>query len=163
MLARRDTRMEASRLRRLSPLQPLEDQSPSWGIRCHSCTGREDLSPSWQLSYKTYVLRFAREQGSLSTNGSHEAFHRIHMDFTHAVAIVIASELAPSMVDTLMIISPDLQTGINAVLICIHPCPRDDRVFDEGFDGLLLHIGQQIEHDLTTALHHPKDRRSFLR
>src|SRR5262245_38083832 len=61
MLAGRDTRMEASRLRRLSPLQPLEDQSPSWGIRCHSCTGREGLSPSWQLSYKTYVLRFTRE------------------------------------------------------------------------------------------------------
>src|SRR5215813_7086778 len=56
MLARRDTRMEASRLRHLSPLQPLEDQSPSWGIRCHSCTGREGLSPSWQLSYKTYVV-----------------------------------------------------------------------------------------------------------
>src|SRR6516165_2565649 len=61
MLAGRDTRMEASRLRRLSPLQPLEDQSPSWGIRCHSCTGREGLSPSWKLSYKTYVLRFTRE------------------------------------------------------------------------------------------------------
>src|SRR5215813_3235826 len=56
MLARRDTRMEASRLRRLSPLQPLEDQSPSWGIRYHSCTGREGLASSWQLSYKTYVF-----------------------------------------------------------------------------------------------------------
>src|SRR6516162_9129859 len=61
MLAGRDTRMEAARLRRLSPLQPLEDQSQTWGIRCHSCTGREGLSPSWQLSYKTYVLRFTRE------------------------------------------------------------------------------------------------------
>jgi hypothetical protein len=35
------------------------------------------------------------------------------MDFTKAVAIVIASELAPSMVDTLMIIAPGRQTGIN--------------------------------------------------
>src|SRR5215831_4878974 len=61
MLARRDTRMEASRLRHLSPLQTLEDQSQTWGIRCHSCTGREGLSPSWQLSYKTYVLRFTQE------------------------------------------------------------------------------------------------------
>ena len=24
----------------------------TWGIRCHSCTGREGLTPSWQLSYK---------------------------------------------------------------------------------------------------------------
>src|SRR2546422_8168401 len=61
MLARRDTRREASRLRPLSPLQTLEDQSQIWGIRCHSCTGREGLPPSWKLSYKTYVLRFTRE------------------------------------------------------------------------------------------------------
>src|SRR4029450_1183654 len=85
------------------------------------------------------------------------------MDFAKAVAIFIASELAPSMVDTLMVISAGLQTGINAVLICIHPRTRDDRVFDEGFDGLLLHISQQMDHHLTTALHHPKDRGSFLR
>src|SRR5712671_3017130 len=61
MLARRDTRREASRLRPLSPLQTLEDQSRTWGIRCHSCTGREGLPPSWKLSYKTYVLRLTRE------------------------------------------------------------------------------------------------------
>src|SRR5712691_2950266 len=61
MLARRDTRREASRLRPLSPLQTLEDQSRTWGIRCHSCTGREGLPPSWKLSYKTYVLPFTRE------------------------------------------------------------------------------------------------------
>src|SRR2546430_486894 len=64
MLARRDTRREASRLRRLSPLQTLEDQSQTWGICCHSCTGREGLSPSWKLSYKTEVLRFTREPRS---------------------------------------------------------------------------------------------------
>src|SRR3989442_14709214 len=61
MFARRDTQMEASRFRRLSPLQTLKDQSRTWGIRCHSCTGREGLPPSWKLSYKTYVLRFTRE------------------------------------------------------------------------------------------------------
>src|SRR5215468_3431827 len=61
MLARRDTQSEAARLRRLSPLRTLEDQSQIWGIRCHSCTGREGLPPSWKLSYKTYVLRFTRE------------------------------------------------------------------------------------------------------
>src|SRR5262249_23919890 len=59
--ARRDTRREAARLRRLSPLQTLENQSQIWGIRCHSCTGREGLPPSWKLSYKTEILRFTRE------------------------------------------------------------------------------------------------------
>jgi hypothetical protein len=34
--------------------------------------------------------------------------------------------------------------------------------FDEGLNGLLFHIGKQIDHHLTTALHHPKDGRSFL-
>ena len=48
MPARRDTRIEASRLRRLSPLQTLEDQSRAWGIRCHSCTWREGFAPSWR-------------------------------------------------------------------------------------------------------------------
>jgi hypothetical protein len=61
MLARRDTQREAARLRHLSPLQTLENQSQTWGIRCHSCTWREGLSPSWPLSYKIYILRFTRE------------------------------------------------------------------------------------------------------
>jgi hypothetical protein len=38
--ARRDTRREAARVRRFTPLQPLEDQSPGWGIRGHACTWR---------------------------------------------------------------------------------------------------------------------------
>jgi hypothetical protein len=92
-----------------------------------------------------------------------KALHGIHMHFTQAVAIFIAREFASSVVDMLMIVTPRLQTGINAILVRIYTGAWHDGVFDEGFNGLLLHIGQQIEHDLTTALHHPKDRRSFLR
>jgi hypothetical protein len=46
MPARRDTQIEASRVRRLSPLQAVEDPSHVWGICCHSCTEREGLAPS---------------------------------------------------------------------------------------------------------------------
>src|SRR5439155_27122291 len=46
-------------------------------------------------------------QGSLSTNGSHAPFHRIHMDFTKAVAIFISGIFSPSMVHALMVVSPD--------------------------------------------------------
>src|SRR6266568_3231380 len=67
-------------------------------------------------------------QGSLSTNGSHEPFHRIDMHFTKAVAIFISGVLAPSMVDTLMIISPCPQAGINAVPIRINK-----RTWSNGF------------------------------
>jgi hypothetical protein len=35
-----------------------------------------------------------------------EPFHRVHMDFTQAVAIVIACEFASAVVDTLMVVAP---------------------------------------------------------
>ena len=85
------------------------------------------------------------------------------MDFTHAVAIVISCELTPSMVDMLMTVAPGLQTGINAVLISLNKCAWINRVFDQRLDGLLLHVREQIDHDLTATLHHPKDWGSFLR
>src|SRR4029453_18144318 len=84
-------------------------------------------------------------------------FHGIHMDFTQAIAIVITGEFASSMVHTLMAVPPGRQTSINAVLIRIHQCTGNDGGFDEGLDGLLLHVGHQIDHNLTTALHHPKN------
>src|SRR5215470_13946016 len=91
-----------------------------------------------------------------------EAFHGIHMHFTHAVAIFIARELASSMVDTLMVVSPRPQAGINAVLVRIYTCTSNDGLFDQGLDSLLLHISKEIDHDLPTALHHAKDRWPFL-
>ena len=38
--------------RRLTPLQTLEHQSPVWGLRFHSCTGREGLAPSWKAKLR---------------------------------------------------------------------------------------------------------------
>jgi hypothetical protein len=77
------------------------------------------------------------------------------MHFTNAVTIVISSELAPSMVDMLMLVSPDIQASLNAVFVCINKRTWHDGVFDQGLDGLLLDMGQQIDDHLTTALHHP--------
>src|SRR5215471_5203878 len=91
-----------------------------------------------------------------------KSFHGIHMHFTKPVAIFIAGKFAPSMVDALMVVAPRLKTGINAVLIRIHQCAWINRVFDQRLDGLLLHVREQIDHDLTATLHHPKDRGSFL-
>jgi len=47
---------------------------------------------------------------------------------------------------SLMLVSPDRQASINAILICIHTCPWNDGVFDERRGGLLLDIGHQINH-----------------
>src|SRR5262245_65863703 len=84
------------------------------------------------------------------------------MDFTQAIAIFISSELASSVVHTLMTVSPGLQTSINIVLIRIHKCAWINGVFYQRLDGLLLHVREQIDHDLTATLNHPKDRWSFL-
>src|SRR6266849_8244184 len=89
-------------------------------------------------------------------------FHGIHMDFTKAIAIFISGVLAPSMVDALMVVSPDTQTCINAVFICINKCTRSNDLFDERLDGLLLHVGNHVDDDLTTSLNHPKDGRFLL-
>src|SRR6516164_5588679 len=73
MLARRDTRYEAARVRRLSPLQTVEGQSQAWGICCHSCTWREGFAPSWKTELQGSYLPcgLPGSRGFLSTNGSH--------------------------------------------------------------------------------------------
>src|SRR5256885_8504481 len=79
MPARQDTRREAARVRRLSPLQTVEDQSQAWGIRCHSCTWREGFAPSWKTELQgSYLPRgLPGSLGFLSTNGSHLDVRRI--------------------------------------------------------------------------------------
>src|SRR5215470_9775783 len=84
------------------------------------------------------------------------------MHFTKPVAIFISREFTSPVVDTLMVVAPCLQTGINALLVRINKCSWNDSVFNERFDRLLLDIGKQIDHHLPTALHHAKDRRFFL-
>src|SRR5215831_13795183 len=73
MPARRDTQIEASRVRRLTLLQPLENQSRAWGLCCHSCTWRKGLAPLWQteLQGESSPRGLPESQSFLSTNGSH--------------------------------------------------------------------------------------------
>src|SRR5882762_10124187 len=78
-----------------------------------------------------------------------------------AVANYIAGVLAPAMVDALMPIAPRLKMGIHAGRICVYQGACLNGVFHEGLDRFLLHIGQQMDHDLPPTLEHPKDRRFF--
>src|SRR5262249_17647154 len=55
-----------------------------------------------------------------------EPCYRIHMHFTKAVAIFLASDFASSVVDTLMIVSLGLQTGIHTGPVCRHTCACSD-------------------------------------
>src|SRR5215471_4124748 len=108
-----------------------------------------------------FLLRNAPMRAQPTPQERPEALHRIHMDFTKAVSIFISGVLASSMVDTLMIISPCTQASINAVFIRINKRTWSNGFFDEGLDGLLLHIGHHIDDHLTTPLNHPKDRWSL--
>src|SRR5262249_2792852 len=95
---------------------------------------------------REFLLGYAPMRAQPTPQERPEAFHGIHMHFTKTVAIFVSSEFASSVVDTLMVVAPGLQTGINTILVRIHTCPWHDGVCDKGFDGLLLHIGQQIDH-----------------
>jgi hypothetical protein len=44
--------------------------------------------------------------------------------FAKAVSVFIAGKLASPMVDTLMVVSPDMQASINALLVCINRACR---------------------------------------
>src|SRR5215470_73902 len=43
----------------------------------------------------------------------------------------------------------------------VNKCAWINSVFDQRLDGLLLHVREQMDHDLTATLHHPKDWWSF--
>ena len=64
--------------------------------------------------------------------------------------------------DALMGIAPSLETSINTVFIRVNQGSWINGVLDERLDGLLLHIGQQVDDHLSTTLNHAKDRRFFL-
>jgi hypothetical protein len=81
-----------------------------------------------------------------------EAFHCVYVHFAKAVPVFISGKLASPMVDTLMIVSLNMQASINAILVCINMCTWKDGVFDKGLDRLLLDIGQQIDDHLTTVV-----------
>jgi len=63
--------------RRLSPLQPVENQSRSWGIRGHLGTWGAGLTPAWTWSCKALGPRgLPGSVHLLSANGSHLAVCR---------------------------------------------------------------------------------------
>ena len=60
MPTRRDTRIEATRRRRLSPHQTFEDQSPVRGYVCTPAPGGRDLHPHGNCVTKPWALRSTR-------------------------------------------------------------------------------------------------------
>ena len=91
-----------------------------------------------------------------------EPFHRIDVDLAEPVAIVIAGIFAGAVADSFVAIAPGVQAGIDVVLIGVDQRAAADRPLDDRLDRDLLDVGQQVEHDFTTALDQSEDRRLLL-
>jgi len=89
-------------------------------------------------------------------------FHRIDVDLAEPVAIVIAGIFAGAVADSFVAIAPGVQAGIDVVLIGVDQRAAADRPLDDRLDRDLLDVGQQVEHDFTTALDQSEDRRLLL-
>jgi hypothetical protein len=70
----------------------------------------EETQVEWE-----FLLGYAPMRAQPTPQERPETFHGIHMDFTKTVAIFVSSKFASSVVDTLMVVAPGLQTGINAI------------------------------------------------
>src|ERR671918_1520460 len=103
MPAKRDTQLEAARLRHLSPHQTAENQSQAWGIRFHSCTWREGLAPSWktELRDEDSSRDLPGDYHLLSINGSHVTVDRRIAPPTAAPdrRMIVSSHAAPQYPD----------------------------------------------------------------
>ena len=97
-------------------------------------------------------------QGSLSTNGSHKAFHRVDVYFMKAITVIIPHKFATAVTDACVRIAPLFQTAINVVLVRVNTGTWHNCRFDQRLDRPLLDVFQHPNHHLTTTLDHPEDR-----
>jgi hypothetical protein len=87
-----------------------------------------------------------------------EAFHRVNMNFTKAIAIIISGILAGGVIHALVFVAPFTQPVVNGVLIGIDQCPWCYGGFYQRFNGYLPNIGKHSDHDLSATLDHPEYR-----
>src|SRR4051812_1043714 len=91
-----------------------------------------------------------------------DSFHRVDVDFTEAIAILVAGILAATMVDGFMAKAPLWQPAIDHVLIGIDQTAQSHARQDQRLDRRLLNVGQQVQDHGTAALDHAEDRRLLL-
>ena len=84
-----------------------------------------------------------------------EPCHRMHMACTKALSILIAGKLAPSIVDTLMVVSP----GRQAYMLYSSVYTRVSSILVSMMQGAIVFCCTwvSIDYDLTTPLEHSKD------
>jgi hypothetical protein len=77
------------------------------------------------------------------------------VDLAEAIAVLVARILAAPVADGLVPVAPGLQPGIDIVLVSVDESALGDCGLDDRLDGLLLDIGQHLQHHLPAALDQP--------
>lgn len=84
------------------------------------------------------------------------------MHLMETVAIFITRILTGRVVDGAVLVSPLFQTIVDAVFVGVDKTSSGNEVLDEGFDGLLLHVGEHLDDYPTATLQHPQHSRLLL-
>src|SRR4051794_24635703 len=91
-----------------------------------------------------------------------EAFDGVDVHLAEAVAVLVAGVFTLSVADALVLVAPDGQAGVDAILVGMDERALGYRGLDDRLDRGLLHVGQQVQDHLTSALDQAKDRRLVL-
>src|ERR687883_557719 len=67
-----------------------------------------------------------------------------------------------AVANRLVPIAPGRKTSIDAILVGVDEAAGGDRGLDDRLDRPLLHVGQHVQHDLTTALDQAEEGRFVL-
>src|SRR5512147_2456268 len=91
-----------------------------------------------------------------------KAFHRVDVNFTETILVIIPSILGLGMIDGFMCVAPHFQRVINGVFIGKNECPWLNGLPDKRLNGHLLDVGEHLNDDFPTPLNHAQDRWLFL-
>ena len=108
---------------------------------------------------RQFLLRNASVGSQPRSQQRPAAFPRIDVNFVEAVAIVVASVLAASVIDGEVLLAPFLQSAIDVVLVGVDRRAWGDGGSQKGGDRDWLDVRQQVPHNLARTLNPPQNRR----
>src|SRR4051794_23475579 len=91
-----------------------------------------------------------------------EPFYGVDVHLAEAVPVLVAGVFAAPVADRLVLIAPDGQAGVDAILVGMDERALGNCGLNDRLDRDLLHVGQPGEHYLTTALDQAEDGRLVL-
>jgi hypothetical protein len=126
----------------------FRDHSPSLG-RGQAGAHRTQL-PDELLTSKSWFILL------ICATTAH--FHRVNVNFTEAVTILVPGIFAAAMADRSVLVAPGRQAGIDGLFVRVDAGTRGDHTFDDRADSCLLNVGHHVEDHLTATLDQAEDR-----